>query len=115
MTLGVLLVLGVPGLSGLPSGLAAAATPSPSPTTGGELDPLDVSPGLLGFLVTFGLVLVCIVLFVSMTRMLRRVGRRSEPENGAGSEDAPENAPAHESAPSAGGADDRSGGASPEA
>lgn len=113
MTLGLLLVLGVPGLSGvpglagLPGGLAAAATPSPSPTTGGELDPLDVSPGLLGFLVTFGLVAVCIVLFVSMTRMVRRVGRRAELED--------ESVADSEPAPSAGAPDDRPRGATPEA
>jgi len=82
VTLGLLLLLGVPGASGV-AGLAAAATPSPSPTTGGELDPNDVSPGLLGFLVTFGLVVVCVVLFVSMTRMVRRVNRRVEPDEAA--------------------------------
>lgn len=92
MTLGLLMVLGVPGLTaltGLAGGLAGAATPSPSPTTGGELDPLDVSPGLLGFLVTFGLVVVCIALFVSMTRILRRVGRRPEDGDGDSATDAP--------------------------
>lgn len=83
MTLGLLLVLGVPGLPGVTGTLVGAATPSPTPTTGGELDPLDVSPGLLGFLVTFGLVVACIVLFVSMTRMVRRVGRRPEPDEPA--------------------------------
>lgn len=71
-----------------------AATPSPSPT-GVEVPPADVtSPGLIGFLVMFGLALVCVVLFLSLTKQLRlvshraaRIDREAGPENGDGDED----------------------------
>ena len=73
--------------SAAPAGALTAqvvlATPSPSP---GELDPNDVSPGLLGFLVIFGVVLLCIPLFRSMSGKIRRVERRAE---AAGDDDAP--------------------------
>jgi hypothetical protein len=52
----------------------------PEPVEG--VDPSDVSPGLLGFLVTFAVVLACIPLFLSMTRKLRGVSRRSASEDG---------------------------------
>lgn len=45
-----------------------------------ELDPTDVSPGLEGFLVTFGVALALVVLLVFMTRRLRRV-KHSEGAN----------------------------------
>jgi len=54
------------------------ATPSPSPSPG-ELDPNDVSPGLLGFVVMFAVVLACIPLFRSMTSKIRGVEHRPEP------------------------------------
>lgn len=38
-----------------------------------DLDPIDVSPGLEGFLVTFGVAVALVVLLVVMTRRLRRV------------------------------------------
>lgn len=46
------------------------------------LDPNSVTPGVVGFLATFALVLVSIVLFVSMARRIRRMDyrARSEPE-----------------------------------
>lgn len=40
------------------------------------VDPGDVSPGLIGFLVTFAVVVACIPLFLSMTGKLRGVSRR---------------------------------------
>ena len=48
------------------------------------LDPDDVTPGLLGFLVIFVAVLACIPLFLSMTGKLRRMQRRADAERAAG-------------------------------
>jgi hypothetical protein len=45
-------------------------TPSPSPES---FSPLEVSPGLAGFIPVFLIALACIVLFLSLTRHLRRV------------------------------------------
>ena len=48
---------------------------------GGEgLDPNSVTPGLIGFLATFALVLVSILLFVNMSSRLRRMQRREDRE-----------------------------------
>lgn len=44
------------------------------------LDPLDVSPGLLGFLVVFALVLACLPLFRSLTGKLRGIEHRAVPD-----------------------------------
>ena len=44
------------------------------------LDPLDVSPGLLGFAVIFFVVIACIPLFRSMTGKLRNVDQRARLE-----------------------------------
>ena len=55
------------------------ATPAPAPVE--TLDPLSVTPGVLGFLVIFAVVLACIPLFLSMTGKLRKVehsARRQE-------------------------------------
>jgi hypothetical protein len=41
-------------------------------------DPNSVSPGLTGFLATFALVAVCLLLFVSMARRLRRMQYRAD-------------------------------------
>lgn len=61
--------------------LLAAVAPSPTPTEGvlrPGIEETDVSPGLVGFLVTFALVLGCIVLFISMSRHLRRTRQNAE-------------------------------------
>lgn len=70
-------------LSGLGSApLVGAVTttgspsPSPSPDEQQGLDPVDVSPGLLGFLPVFLIALVCVGLFLSLTSKLRKVNRR---------------------------------------
>lgn len=57
----------------LPSDLAGAPAP------GGGLAPEDVSPGVIGFLVTLALVLACIPIFRSMTGKLRGVHHRPVP------------------------------------
>ncbi len=59
-----------------------AATPTPAPSQGP--DPDSVSPGLVGFLATFSLVAVCLLLFVSLARRLRRMQYRAEHEDPAG-------------------------------
>ena len=59
-------------------GTLLAKVPSPAPSaTPTELDPYKVSPGLAGFLVTFGIALASIVLYLSLTKQLRRVNRRA--------------------------------------
>lgn len=55
----------------------AAATPTPSPEPAAA-----TGPGIAGFLVTFALVVVCIPLFLSMTRKVRGVRYRDQAEHG---------------------------------
>lgn len=55
--------------------LAAAPAPSPSPTP--QFDAAAVSPGIVGFLATFAVVLAALVLFQLMTRSLRRTARNA--------------------------------------
>jgi hypothetical protein len=56
---------------------ASVAEPSPTPTgPTGELQDFEVSPGLLGFIPPFLIALACVVLFLSLTRHLRRVNVR---------------------------------------
>ena len=47
---------------------------------GEGLDPNSVSPGLIGFLATFGLVLASILLFWNMNSRIRRMRRREDQE-----------------------------------
>ncbi|WP_425956245.1 hypothetical protein [Xylanimonas sp. McL0601] len=61
----------------LPFAALAAATPSPSPSPAKQLDVTTVTPGLVGFIATFALVLVAIGLFLLMTRSLRRTTRNA--------------------------------------
>lgn len=49
-----------------------------------ELDPTQVSPGVIGFIVTFALALVCWLLFRSLTTHLRRVSHSPEPTEPGG-------------------------------
>ena len=53
-----------------------AATPTPSPTP--TFNPDAVTPGVVGFAVTLGLILVTIVLLISLTRRIRRVNMRAD-------------------------------------
>jgi hypothetical protein len=52
-----------------------------------ELDPTQVSPGVIGFIVTFALALVCWLLFRSLTTHLRRVSHSPEPTEPGGAVD----------------------------
>lgn len=65
-----LLAFALPVLSG--------ATPSPVPSP--DLDPIDVTPGVGGFLATFAVVLVTILLMLDMTRRIRRLRLRQRRE-----------------------------------
>lgn len=49
------------------------STPPPS-----EIDPNIVTPGVIGFLVTFGLVIVVVILIADMVRRTRRLRYREE-------------------------------------
>jgi hypothetical protein len=52
-----------------------AATPTPTPT---PFDPDSVTPGVIGFVVTLGLIVATIVILISMNRRVRRVTYRAE-------------------------------------
>lgn len=53
-----------------------AATPTPTPSA--EFDPNLVTPGVIGFVVTIGIILATIVILLSMNRRVRRVTYRAE-------------------------------------
>ncbi|MCL1869632.1 MAG: hypothetical protein FWF90_04355 [Promicromonosporaceae bacterium] len=55
----------------------AAATPAPSPSPAQQLDENSVSPGIVGFIATFLLVLVAIGLIQLMSRSLRRTAHNA--------------------------------------
>lgn len=58
-------------------------------SAGEGLDPNSVSPGLIGFLATFGVVVATILLFVNMSRRLRRLRYREEQEAARRAEESP--------------------------
>jgi len=58
------------------AGAVHTAVPSPSPTRSVP-DDLEVTPGLVGFLATFALAAACVLLFLSLTRHLRRAGHNA--------------------------------------
>ncbi|MFF1574071.1 hypothetical protein ACFVWR_15115 [Leifsonia sp. NPDC058292] len=55
----------------------AAATPSPTPAPGAPKDD-QVTPGYVGFIVTFLLAVVVVLLVIDMVRRIRRVRYRAE-------------------------------------
>ncbi|GAB2467923.1 hypothetical protein GCM10027063_05380 [Promicromonospora xylanilytica] len=60
--------------------LALATEPSPNPTEGTlrpGLEEWQVSPGLIGFVVTFVLALACVALFLNLSKHLRRAGHNA--------------------------------------
>ncbi len=59
-------------------GSLLAVTPLPSPTTPEELDPTSVSPGLIGFLVTFAIAVATVLLLLDMVRRIRRLKYREQ-------------------------------------
>lgn len=64
--------------------LLLTATPPPGGDLREGLDPDQVSPGLTGFLATFAVVAVTILLILDMTRRIRRVRYKNgqEPDDG---------------------------------
>ena len=68
-------------MSPLVAGAVALTTePSPNPTEGQlrpGLEAWQVSPGLIGFLVTFALAVACVLLFLNMSKHLRRAGHNA--------------------------------------
>ena len=88
--------------------VAETATPSPSEDPLREnLDPNDVSPGLVGFLAIFAVALATVGLFFGLSRQLRRMRHNAEAQgigadgpsapgdgdDGATSDGAPDGAP----------------------
>ena len=76
----------VDGRTGLPLLRTETTTPEPSPSSTQsplreDLDAVDVSPGLPGFLAIFFVALVTIFLVLSMTRKLRKVHHRANNES----------------------------------
>lgn len=59
--------------------LLAAATPQPVPTPT-DLEATDISPGVLGFIATFAVVLVTVLLMLDMSRRMRRLRNRQRAE-----------------------------------
>lgn len=60
--------------------LAFATEPSPNPTENNlrpGLEEWQVSPGLIGFVVTFALALACVLLFLNMSKHLRKAGHNA--------------------------------------
>ena len=68
-------------------GAVPGATPAPAPVE--TLDPLSVTPGVLGFLVIFAVVLACIPLFLSMTGKLRKVEHRARQQEATSADGTP--------------------------
>lgn len=58
-------------------------------SAGEGLDPNSVSPGLIGFLATFSVVVATILLLVNMSRRLRRLRYREEQEAARRAEESP--------------------------
>lgn len=56
---------------------SAVPTPNPTPGTPEGFDPNVVTPGVWGFVVTFALVVVVVLLVVDMVRRTRRVSHRA--------------------------------------
>ncbi|MDQ0757190.1 hypothetical protein [Arthrobacter sp. B3I4] len=60
--------------------LATSPAPAPSPSLRPGLDPSQVTPGLLGFLLTAFIVVLTALLIVDMVRRIRRVRYRAQVE-----------------------------------
>lgn len=71
--------------------LLLASTPSP---TKDLTDPVDVSPGLIGFLATFALVVATVLLLIDMSRRVRRLRFRQRKAEAAARESAAQRAAA---------------------
>jgi len=56
----------------------AGVAPSPSPSPSQGPSELEVTPGLAGFVATFAVALACVLLFLSLTRHLRRATHNAQ-------------------------------------
>jgi hypothetical protein len=56
---------------------SAVPTPNPTPGTPEGFDPNVVTPGVWGFVITFGIVVAVVLLIVDMVRRTRRVNYRA--------------------------------------
>ena len=65
-------------MSAVWSAVALATDPSPSPSPTSQLTELEVTPGLAGFVATFAVAAACVLLFLSLTRHLRRAQHNAE-------------------------------------
>lgn len=63
-----------PSIVGIP--VRAASTPTPSPTP--QFNPDTVTPGLVGFGITFLIAVAVVLLIIDMVRRIRRVRYRDE-------------------------------------
>lgn len=74
------------------------STPSPTPTDvlRPDLDPTDVTPGTIGFVMTFLLALAGVGVWFSMNRKIRRLGyeERAARDASGQSSDRPDDGPA---------------------
>ena len=68
------------GGSGVLPALGTVLQAAPSPSDGEEFNSVTVSPGLPGFLATFVLAVVVVLLLIDMTRRVRRVQARARVE-----------------------------------
>ena len=66
--------------------LLTSASPSPSPSA--AFDPAAVTPGWVGFIITFAVALLTVALIIDMTRRVRRVRYRAEVQDMLDAEDA---------------------------
>ena len=64
-------------LAALPLLGGADPTPIPTPGTPEGFDPNVVTPGVWGFVITFGIVIAVVLLIVDMVRRTRRVNYRA--------------------------------------
>lgn len=55
----------------------ATVTPIPTPGPAEDFDPNVVTPGVWGFVITFGIVVAVVLLIVDMVRRTRRVNYRA--------------------------------------
>jgi hypothetical protein len=60
------------------------ATPAPDET----IDPNLVTPGVIGFIATFGIAIAVVLLVVDMTRRVRRINYRAQANERLDAEDA---------------------------
>lgn len=71
--------------------------PSPNPSLGGFTgDPNEVTPGVVGFVVTFLIAAMTVLIILDMTRRVRRVRYRAEVQEKLAAEQAGATTPARE-------------------